>query len=78
MNNSLSTTNISYILLTSVTLSIVILSFNGCGTGGIGGGNGDDDVQYVALGASDVTGVGASPLTNGYVSLIKEGLKMKA
>jgi hypothetical protein len=32
-------------------------------------------VQYAALGASDATGIGASPLRNGYVYLIKRGIE---
>lgn len=38
--------------------------------------NSDEDIQYVAMGASDVTGVGASPLTNGYVYKIEEYLDL--
>lgn len=53
----------------------LVLFLSGCGTGGVGGGNGSDDVQYAALGASDATGIGASPLSNGYVYLIKDGIE---
>jgi hypothetical protein len=53
----------------------VILFLARCGTGGVGGGSSDDDVQYAALGASDATGIGASPLRNGYVYLIKRGIE---
>ena len=59
-------------------LYVLILSpiaMFGCGTGGIGGGSGNDDIQYAALGASDATGVGASPITKGYVYLIKDGIE---
>jgi lysophospholipase L1-like esterase len=34
-----------------------------------------DTVVYAALGASDVVGVGATPLTNGYVYLIQQSLE---
>ncbi|MBP9839194.1 MAG: hypothetical protein KBC84_10845 [Proteobacteria bacterium] len=32
-------------------------------------------MQYAALGASDTTGIGASPLTNGYVYKIRDGIE---
>jgi acyl-CoA thioesterase-1 len=62
-------------LLAYTTSLLLFSSILGCGTGGIGGGDGDDDVQYAALGASDATGIGASPLTKGYVYLIEEGIE---
>ena len=52
-------------------LLILSLLLNGCGNGV----DGDDEVQYAALGASDATGIGASPITKGYVYLITEGIK---
>ena len=57
-----------------IYLSLVLI-LTRCGSGGIGGGSSDDDVQYAALGASDATGIGATPLTNGYVYLIKRGIE---
>ena len=39
------------------------------------GGGSSGDLDYVALGASDTTGVGATPITNGYAYLIEEGLE---
>lgn len=44
-----------------------LLFFSACGSS-------DSDFRYVAIGASDATGIGASPLTNGYVFQIEEGL----
>ncbi len=35
----------------------------------------DDVINYVALGASDATGIGAFPLTDGYVFRIKDALE---
>ena len=46
------------------------LSFVGCG-----GSSGGDSIEYAALGASDVVGVGATPLTNGYVYLIEDSIE---
>jgi lysophospholipase L1-like esterase len=50
-------------------LAIQVLS--GCGTGS------NAEIHYVSLGASDVTAVGATPITNGYVYLIREGIQQK-
>jgi len=48
----------------------VLVSIIGCD------GNGSSaDLYYVALGASDATGVGADPLTDGYVFKIEDGLE---
>jgi acyl-CoA thioesterase-1 len=49
----------------------------GCGgsSGGDGSGTGGDPIAYAALGASDVVGVGATPLTNGYVYLLRDSLE---
>jgi acyl-CoA thioesterase-1 len=38
-------------------------------------GGSQGDLDYVALGASDTAGVGATPITNGYAYLIEEGLE---
>jgi lysophospholipase L1-like esterase len=35
------------------------------------------DINYTALGASDAFGVGATPLTNGYVYLVEEGIEQR-
>ncbi len=45
----------------------------------IGCGDSDDkeEIIYVALGASDAVGIGAIPLTNGYVYKIQDGLEDK-
>ena len=57
---------------TKIILTIVSTLFAfGCGNGLDGHAN----VQYAALGASDATGVGASPITKGYVYLIKDGIE---
>ena len=50
-------------------LAIQVLS--GCGTGS------NAEIHYVSLGASDVTAVGATPITNGYVYLVREGIQQK-
>lgn len=44
----------------------------GCGDGAKG------DINYVALGASDAAGVGATPVTNGYVFLTEEGIEQRS
>lgn len=38
-------------------------------------GGSSSDIRYVAIGASDATGIGATPLTNGYVYRIEDGLQ---
>jgi len=55
----------------SLLLSLTLTALTGCGNGA----DGKADVQYAALGASDAVGIGASPITNGYVYLIKEGIE---
>ncbi|MBN8548091.1 MAG: hypothetical protein J0M12_02120 [Deltaproteobacteria bacterium] len=50
-------------------LLLATLSFCGCNS------SSNSDVTYVALGASDATGVGATPLTNGYVYRIRDMLE---
>jgi len=42
---------------------------------GCGDSSGDADITYVAIGASDAAGVGASPNTKGYVFLIEDRLE---
>lgn len=54
-------------------LTILITFSCGIVLSGCGGGS-DADVQYVALGASDATGAGANPITNGYVYLIRDSI----
>ncbi|MCB0339398.1 MAG: hypothetical protein KDD53_07330 [Bdellovibrionales bacterium] len=51
------------------TICILLFSFifSACGSS-------DSDVKYVAIGASDATGIGATPLTKGYVFEIDNGL----
>ena len=52
-------------------LFVILLSFlfSACG------GKSSNEIRYVAIGASDATGVGANPLTKGYVFLIEDGLE---
>jgi len=45
-----------------------------CLGAGCGSGSGAD-IEYVALGASDAAGIGATPLTNGYVYRIQAGIE---
>lgn len=47
-------------------------------SGGCGGSSGSDPIDYAALGASDVVGVGATPLTNGYVYLIEDSVEKES
>jgi acyl-CoA thioesterase-1 len=42
-----------------------------------GGSSGGEPIEYAALGASDVTGIGATPLTNGYVYLIEDSIQQQ-
>lgn len=53
-------------------LLLCVIGFIACG-----GGSGGDPIQYAALGASDVVGVGATPLTNGYVYLIEDSIQQQ-
>ena len=52
---------------------LVVLFFavalSACGDGSKG------DIDYTALGASDAAGVGATPITNGYVYLVRDGIE---
>lgn len=52
----------------------LLISAVGCGSGVL---NDDSDVQYVAIGASDATGIGAEPLSNGYVFQIERGIEAR-
>ena len=45
---------------------------------GCGGSSGTEAINYAALGASDVVGVGATPLTNGYVYLIEDSVEQES
>lgn len=47
-------------------LSVFI--FSGCGE------SSDNEIRYVAIGASDATGIGASPITDGYVFRIQDAV----
>ena len=47
--------------------------FTGCDSSSDGGNDGD--LLYVAIGASDAVGIGAVPLTNGYVFRIRDALE---
>jgi acyl-CoA thioesterase-1 len=53
---------------------LLVMSING----GCGGGSSSDSIDYAALGASDVTGVGATPLTNGYVYRIEDSVAQES
>ncbi len=48
----------------------LLLCISGCG----GSSSSNGRIRYVALGASDADGIGASPITNGYVFQIEEML----
>ncbi len=39
------------------------------------GSKSGNEIRYVAIGASDATGIGADPITNGYVYRIEDGIK---
>jgi acyl-CoA thioesterase-1 len=56
-----------------VLLTIAGLTLAGCG-GGAGGIAGRDTVLYTALGASDAFGIGAEPISKGYVYRVRDGL----
>jgi lysophospholipase L1-like esterase len=45
---------------------------------GCGGSSSGDPIEYAALGASDVVGIGATPLTNGYVYLIEDSVEKQS
>jgi len=48
---------------------LLVFSLSGCGSSSSG-----NDIRYVAIGASDATGIGAFPPTDGYVFRIDDGL----
>lgn len=48
---------------------LLMLLLSSCGNGS------DADIEYDALGASDTTGIGATPLSNGWVFRVKEELE---
>lgn len=58
-------------LVTVVMAAVLCLSLSGCGSGPR---EKKIEFVYLALGASDATGVGATPLTEGYVFLVKQEL----
>ncbi len=71
MKSSFPSSSVSRTFSTAVALGLS-LSLSACGTSGS-----DADIQYAALGASDATGIGADPLTNGYVYLIEDNLQAR-
>lgn len=54
-------------------LSFFLLIYAGCN-----GGSDGESIEYAALGASDVVGIGATPLTNGYVYMIADGIEQQS
>lgn len=54
-----------------LALAVAAGGIAGCGSDH----NSTGEFEYVAMGASDAVGIGASPLTNGYVYLIQDALK---
>lgn len=60
----------SRILNKSVLLILLVSAFilSACG------GKDSDELRYVAIGASDATGIGAEPLSDGYVFKIEDGV----
>ena len=59
--------------LLSALLSAIFFASIGCG----GGSDSHAQISYVALGASDATGVGADPINEGYVFEIAEGVRQQ-
>lgn len=57
-----------YRAVIAIVWSVLLVSI--CGA--CGGSSSGDPIAYAALGASDVVGVGATPLTNGYVYRIED------
>jgi acyl-CoA thioesterase-1 len=53
-----------------VLMAVAGLALAGCG----GGATGRDTLLYTALGASDAVGIGAEPVTRGYVYRVRDGL----
>lgn len=60
-----------------ILFSLLILVLTSCGGNSAGSDSAGGDPTYVALGASDATGIGAIPITKGYVYLIEDGLEQK-
>jgi lysophospholipase L1-like esterase len=58
-------------------MALAGLGLAGCGGRGAAGIAGRDTVIYAALGASDAVGIGAEPLTRGYVYRIRDGLDVR-
>lgn len=59
---------------TLVVLTLLLLfGITACGGEGVGGI--DSDIRYAAIGASDATGIGAEPLSQGYVYRIQRKLE---
>lgn len=56
----------------SFLIAFFFLLVSGCG-----GESDGNSIHYSALGASDVVGVGATPLTNGYVYLIADSIEQQ-
>jgi len=52
----------------TVVFSLTVVFLSGCGS------SSGDELVYVAIGASDATGIGAEPPTDGYVFRIDDGL----
>lgn len=55
--------------LALISLILATMTISGCG------GDSSGEFEYVAVGASDAAGFGATPLTNGYVFRIQDALK---
>ncbi len=63
------TAEMSQTKIQGLFLACLMLCLSGCGNGS------GDDVTYVAIGASDAVGIGATPVTNGYVFRIRDKLQ---
>jgi acyl-CoA thioesterase I len=65
------------ILRIFLILIVMSLSITGCDRKSNGGSSdgSDNNILYVAIGASDAVGIGAVPLTNGYVFKIRNRLE---
>lgn len=58
-----------------IFLPILFITFIFIGCNSSSQGSSDGELLYVAIGASDAVGIGASPLTNGYVFRIRDTLE---
>jgi lysophospholipase L1-like esterase len=67
------TINIVRIFLIVIFASLLITGCDSDSDGGADGSN--NNILYVAIGASDAVGIGAIPLTNGYVFRIRDRLE---